>query len=69
MGGEKLPGSEEFWKDAKTLPDVVFEMVQGGLSQSAEFKAILAFYGRERIKQIYLNEARKRRGKKEDEPE
>lgn len=54
------------WKDARTLAQTLWEMYYKGQARSDEFKAIVAYFGRERVKKILEVEARRRRGKTDD---
>lgn len=39
-----------------TLPELIWDMVRENKTSSPEFQALLLFYGREKIKTIYLAE-------------
>lgn len=57
----ELPGHSERWKDAQTLGEALWKLYEAGQAQSEEFKQIVRYYGRDRVKKILEQEARKRR--------
>lgn len=49
----------------KTLAETVFEMVQSGRQNTSEFQQLLRFYGRPKLRELYLKqkeESQKKRG-------
>jgi len=58
----KLSGNEELWKDAKTLKETVYELYRDGKASTPEFKSLVSYYGRERVKRM-IHEERVRRSK------
>lgn len=49
----KLPGNEERWAGHSTLAETIFTMVQEKKTGTEEFKQLIAYYGREKLVQLY----------------
>ena len=48
-----------------TLQEVVFKLVQEGKVQSEEFEALSAYYGVDKLRELYKREMRRRRDRQD----
>lgn len=50
------------WKEAKTLSQTVYELVQAGQTKTKEFQLLIQYYGREKLLALYRREKEKKEG-------
>lgn len=60
----RLSGHAERWAGCVSLGEYVFKMVENGLAQAPEFKALVRVYGREKLLALYAKEKARRVGVK-----
>ncbi len=54
------PGYNERWKKSYSLGETVYRMVERKQTDTPEFKTLLNFFGRDKLKQVYAMECERR---------
>lgn len=58
MGEDKY--HEEFWRDAVTLGEVVFKLVEEKKTNTPEFELLMRGFGKKKLRELYLEEKKKK---------
>lgn len=59
-----LPPHEELWRDALTLGELIAKLIRERKHDTPEFKFLVRFYGKNRLKELYLEQLEREKTRK-----